>query len=119
MSFLTTGIIIDMPGIPNPLDTFAQSISSCVVNAQTDAVNLVMNSDICFDLTNQFSSIPSGIGITIDPPVTAAIVSSSTSQQVSDCFATDATTIVDAFTGETWINVNGNFVTTGSLGASF
>lgn len=109
-SFLTSGIIIDSPGIPNPLNSFAQSVSSCVINAQTDAVNLVVNSDICFDATNEFSNLSDFPGITVNPPITIAIASTSTSQQVSDCFATNATTIADTLTGETWVNVNGNFV---------
>jgi hypothetical protein len=29
---------------------------------------------------------------------------------VDDCFATDAATISDAFTGEVWVNQGGNFV---------
>jgi len=109
-SFQTTGLTIDLPGIPNPLDSFAQNVSSCIINAPTETVNSVVNSDICFDVTEQFSSIPSGSGFTVNPPITIATVSSSTNQQVSDCFATNATTITDLVTGEVWINVNGNFV---------
>ncbi|PTN12319.1 hypothetical protein [Nitrosomonas aestuarii] len=118
-TFQTTGIIIDLPGIPNPFDSLAQNTSSCIINAPVDATNLVVNSDICFDMTNQLSTIPSGFGITINPPVTVSTVSSSTSQQVPDCFATDAGSIFDAFTGETWVNLNGNFVSSTGLGTSF
>ncbi len=118
-SFETTGITIDLPGFPNPLDSFAQNISSCIINAPAEAVNSVVNSNICFDVTDQFSSIPSGFGVTVTPPVTIATISTSTSQQVSDCFATNATSISDVFTGETWVNVNGSFVPSTDLGSSF
>ncbi|MDR4516638.1 MAG: hypothetical protein MRK00_04535 [Nitrosomonas sp.] len=94
-SFQTTGITIGFPGIPNPLDSFAQNISTCIANTQADAINLIVNSDICFDVTNQFSSQPSGFGITVNPPITIATISTSSSQQVSDCFATNASSIVD------------------------
>ncbi|SES88628.1 hypothetical protein SAMN05216326_10619 [Nitrosomonas marina] len=118
-SFQTTGITIDLPGFPNPLDTFAQDTSSCIINAQEDADNLVVNSNICFDVTNQFSSLPSVPGISINPPITVSTVSSSTSQRVPDCFATAASFITDAYTGETWINVNGSFVPSTDLGSGF
>ena len=114
-SFATTGITIDLMGFPNPLDSFAQNSSSCIINAPAESANLIVNSDICFDMTNQFSGIPSVPGITINPPVTVSTVSSSTNQQVSDCFATNASTIFDAFTDETWVNVNGNFVPTSDV----
>lgn len=120
LSFLATGLTIDLPSVSNPLDVFNQDgVSSCVINAQTDAVNRVMNSDICFDVTNQFSSLSSIPGISVIPPIAVEIVSTSTSQQVPNCFATNATSIVDALTGEAWINLNGNFVSTNDLGTSF
>lgn len=110
----TTGVTIDLPGIPDPIDLIAQNFSSCIVNASVDAVNLIVNSDVCFDVTSQFSDTPSGFGITINPPVTFAVVSTNDSQVVSDCFATNAASVSDAFTGETWVkDASGNFVSTG------
>ncbi len=109
----TTGIEVDQPGIPNPLDSATQGLSnsSCTINADSESGNQIINSDICIDMTDQLSSIPAGFGITINPPVTFAIVSTATNQVVSDCFATDAATVSDAFTGELWAKgADGNFV---------
>ncbi|MCP5243532.1 MAG: hypothetical protein H6940_08905 [Burkholderiales bacterium] len=118
-SFQTTGITIDSPGFPNPLDSFMQNSSSCIIEAPAEMVNLVVNSNVCYDLTNQLSLLPSGFGITIDPPVTVTTVSSSISQQVSDCFASDAAVINNLVTGETWVNTNGSFVPVPNTSSSF
>lgn len=107
----TTGLIIDQPGIPNPLDSLSESFSSCTINAPAE--NQVVNMDVCFDVTNQFSDIPSGFGITVNPPVTFKMVGTTTTQVVTDCFSTNAAIVLDAFTGESWVNVNGNFVSLG------
>ena len=107
----TTGITIDQPGIPNPLSSLAQGFSSCTINAPLE--NQVISMDACFDITNQLSNIPSGFGVTVNPPVTFKMVGTTTTQVVADCFTTDAAIVSDAFTGESWAKVNGNFVSLG------
>lgn len=99
----TTGIEITQPGIENPIGSVAEGFSnaSCTINAFSE--NLTINSDICFDMTDQLSSFSSFPGVTINPPVTFAIASTTTGQVVADCFATGAASITNAFTGETWI----------------
>ena len=108
------GITISIPGIPNPFESLASSFASgkhCTVNAPAEATNLIINSDTCFDITNSFGSLPTGIpGVTITPPVTLALKDTVTSQTVADCFATDAESIFDAFTNEFWIKQDGSFV---------
>ena len=47
---------------------------------------------------------------TVNPPITLATKSTSSSKVVPDCFATNAGTIHDAFTNEVWIKQNGAFV---------
>ena len=108
------GITIDMPGIPNPFQSFANNFSNskhCTMNAPAETASLIINSDVCYDITtvfgDQYQDIP---GVTITPPITMALKDTVTSQQVPDCFATDAATIYDAFTNEVWINQNGSFV---------
>ncbi|MCH9638566.1 MAG: hypothetical protein K0U40_03630 [Betaproteobacteria bacterium] len=118
-SLVIKGIEISTPGIPNPFESAAENITDskfCEINAPAELANQIVNSDICFDMTDQFgplsdSSIP---GITITPPITTTFVGTATNQVVPDCFATDATVVNDAFTGETWTrDVNGNLVQTG------
>lgn len=108
------GITISIPGIPNPFESFASSFASgkhCTINAPAEATNLIINSDTCFDITNSFGSLPTGIpGVTITPPVTLALKDTVTNQTVADCFATDAESIFDAFTNEFWIKQDGRFV---------
>jgi hypothetical protein len=71
----------------------------------------IINTDICYDITNTFSSFSGIPGITITPPVTTSLVSTATSQIVSDCFATNADSIFDLFTEESWIRgEDDNFV---------
>lgn len=108
------GITIDIPGIPNPFQSFADDFSNskhCTINAPAESANLIINSDVCYDMTSifegQFQGIP---GITINPPITMATKDTVTSQTVADCFATDAESIYDAFTHEVWIKQNGTFV---------
>lgn len=116
-SFQTTGLTIDIQGIPNPLDTIQSSLSSttCTINVPAEDANFVVNSDICFDVTDQYSGLSDlpGVGITINPPVTLAYTGTTTGQVVANCFATDATVVSDAVTGETWVRgADGNFVQT-------
>ncbi|MCW5618368.1 MAG: hypothetical protein KIS65_04035 [Nitrosomonas sp.] len=110
-SFQTTGITLSLPpGVPDPLSVFAQTSSSCIINAQEELTDLIVNSNICFDMTDQYSSLSGLPGITISPPVTITTVTSSVNQRVPDCFTTNAAFITDIYTGESWVNTNGNFV---------
>ncbi len=107
------GLTIDIPGVPDPIESVRDSFSNahCTINAPTQAQNQIVNSDICIDITGQFSSFQGVPGVTINPPVTFAYVGTSTSQVVSDCFATDAATVSDAFSGEIWTRgADGGFV---------
>ncbi|MDV6344203.1 hypothetical protein [Nitrosomonas sp. Is37] len=108
------GITIDLPGIPNPFQSFANDSLNgkhCTINAPRESPNLTVHSDVCYDMTSafegQFQSVP---GITVNPPITMAAKNTITSQTVADCFATDANSIYDAFTNEVWIKKNGDFV---------
>ena len=87
------------------------NIKHCTINAPAESANLIINSDVCYDMTSafegQFGSIP---GMTITPPITMAIKNTVTSQTVADCFATDASSISDTFTNEVWVKQNGSFV---------
>lgn len=112
------GIEISTPGIPNPFESASESITNskfCEINAPAELTNQIVNSDICFDMTDQFGPLPSDIpGITITPPITTKFVATATNQVVSDCFTSDATVISDSVTGETWVrDAGGNFVQTG------
>ena len=111
------GIVIDIPGILNPFESAAASISNskfCVINAPQELTNQIVNTNICFDMTDQFGSLPATPGVTITPPITFTMVSTTTNQVAPDCFATDATVISDAFTDESWVRgADGNFVQTG------
>lgn len=116
-NFEAKGITISVPNIPNPLDSAADGLNnlSCTINAPEQFTNQVVNADICLDMTDQFSSlpaIPSG-GFVVEPPVTIKYKATSTAQVVSDCFATNAQSIHDAFTDQSWVRVNGQFVQTG------
>jgi len=108
------GITITIPGIPNPFESLVNNFASgkhCTVNAPAESANLIVNSDICFDITTALGSIPDSIPgiLTITPPVTFALKDTVTSQTVADCFTTDAETIYNAFTNEVWIKKDGSF----------
>lgn len=108
----TTGIEIDQPGIFDPIGSIADGFTnaSCTINASPEST--VINSDVCFDVTDQFSSLSSIPGVTVSPPVTFAIASTTTDQIVANCFDTNATSISDAFTGESWVidTISGGFI---------
>jgi hypothetical protein len=108
------GIKIDIPGIPNPFESFANNFSKskhCTINMPAEGANLIIHSDVCYDMTTQFGNqFESSPGITVTPPITLATKSTTTSQSVPDCFATDAESIYDAFTKESWIKKDGTFV---------
>ncbi|SFK38675.1 hypothetical protein SAMN05216302_100571 [Nitrosomonas aestuarii] len=111
-----SGITTTIPGLPNPFQGIIDSTASvkhCTINAAVDTANLIVNSDICLDLTEALAGALSQFpieGIQVTPPIEYASTGTYTSQTVPDCFATDATTVTDAFTGETWIKQNGNFI---------
>lgn len=113
------GISTSIPGLPNPFQAIVDataSVKHCTINAPAESANLVVNSDLCLDitasLTGTLSSLPIE-GIVITPPVKYYTRGTYTNQTVADCFATDATTITDAFTGEVWVNQDGSFVKVG------
>ncbi len=107
------GISIDMPGIPNPAGALQDSFAGtyCTMNAPEQTANLIVNMNVCYDITTQFESFQNIPGmITINPPVTFSFVGTATSQVVGDCFATDAAAIFDAFTEESWFRqADGSF----------
>ncbi len=94
--------------IPNLQDSLT-NIKNCIINAPKELTSSVVKTDLCLDITQQFSTNPS-IASFITSPVTIKYTSSTTSTVVSDCFATDATSISDTVTGEVWVNQNGSFV---------
>lgn len=108
------GFTVDIPGIPNPFQSLADDFSTskhCTINAPAEGANLIINSDVCYDMTAQFGDQFEGIpGIRVTPPITLATKGTTTSQIVPDCFTTDAETLYDAFTKEFWFKQNGTFV---------
>lgn len=113
-SSLWNGITFNLSLPINPLEAFTGSTKHCTINAPAEQINLVVNTDICLDMTTQLEGsltelIAQGI-VTVNPPITLATKSTYSSQSVPDCFATDAESIYDAFTRETWIKQNGTFV---------
>ncbi len=109
-----SGITIDIPGIPNPFQSIADDFSNskhCTINVPAEGANLIINSDVCYDMTAQFGDDFNNIpGITVTPPITLATKDTTTTQSVGDCFVTDAETVYDAFTREFWIKQDGSFV---------
>lgn len=111
------GISIDIPGIPNPFQSATEAFANskhCTIHVPANDANLIINTNVCFDITSALSGITSVPGVIITPPVTFALNSTTTSQVVSDCFATDASTIYNAVTNESWSNIDGRFVNLGS-----
>lgn len=108
------GLTISIPGFPDPLNSITNANTKhCTINAMVETTNLVVHSDLCFDITSTITGLLGSDpidGIVVTPPVKYFTAGTYTSQTVADCFTTDATTINDAFTGETWIKQNGNFV---------
>lgn len=108
------GITIDIPGIPNPFQSIGDNFSNskhCTINVPAEGANLIINSDVCFDMTAQFGDDFNNIpGITVTPPITMATKDTTTNQSVANCFDTEADTVYDAFTQEFWIRQDGNFV---------
>lgn len=105
-----SGIEISLPIFD--LDSFVNYNSTiCTINAPEQMSNVVVNYDMCLELDeDMFLTLGQEDIITVTPPITYSGKSTSTSRVVSDCFATDAESIVDVYTGEVWINQGGAFV---------
>ncbi|MBS0423425.1 MAG: hypothetical protein JSR71_03125 [Proteobacteria bacterium] len=99
----------DLLGLVNS----AADVKHCTKNAPAETANLIVNSDLCLDITAPVTENFAGLsipGITLSPPVKYFTKGTYTNAIVGDCFATDAASISDAFTGELWVNQGGNFV---------
>lgn len=99
----------------NPFESIlaaTANVKYCTINAPANMADLVLNTDLCFDITTLMSSFPPIDGITVTPPVNYHLKSTATNGIVDDCFATDASAIFDAFTGEVWIRntLTGEFI---------
>lgn len=121
ISVLSTGSITSSEwgglSLNTPIDTFDLldvSLKTCTMNAPAEQIELVVNMDLCFDMTAQVESLLSEQDMqgaaTIDPPVSLSYKSTYSHQVVTDCFATEAERIYDAFTDEVWIKQNEDFV---------
>lgn len=115
-SFAMGGFNILLPGFPNPFESAGRGIAnakSCIRNAPAQGFsNLTINLDVCYDLTEQLGSLIQTIPgvVEVNPPITMTYKGQVVNQVVTDCFATDATTVVDALTNEVWVKQNGSFV---------
>lgn len=104
----------------NPLQSFVANgfaNKHCTVHVPADTANLIINSNVCFDITEQSSGFVGIPGITITPPVTMNLNTTSTNVIVPDCFDTDADTIYNTVTDESWINEEGIFTPLGTSGS--
>lgn len=116
--FEAKGITISLPGVSNPLDSVADNLDDahCIIDTPEQVMSQVVHIDVCMDLTDLFPSLstpssPPPLGFIVEPPVTMKYKATSTTQVVSDCFATDAATISNAVTGENWVRgLGGDFV---------
>lgn len=101
------GLAINIPGLPDPIKTIvdaAANVKHCTMNAPVDTANMVVNSDLCLDITSAVTALVANFpGVAMTPPVNYFTKGTYTNQIVADCFATDATTVSDAVTGEVWI----------------
>lgn len=99
----------------NPFESIlaaTANVKYCTINAPTNVVDVVVNTDLCFDITELLSSLPTVEGVSITPPVNYRFTGTASNTTVSDCFATDASAIFDAVTSEVWIKneLTGEFV---------
>jgi hypothetical protein len=108
-TFQMSGININFPGIPNPLDAMGRqlaNVSTCVRNVPADYSTYEINADVCYDITDKVDTTSlqaAGPMISVTPPITEKFQGTIVNTPVADCFATDAATISDAFTHELWI----------------
>ncbi len=101
------GVAMEIPGVLDS-SVFADN-NQCTINVSTEAIDQIESKDICLDITEQVS--PFSALLELDPPVTIAFVGTTTNQIVPDCFATNAATVSDAFTGESWKRgADGSFI---------
>lgn len=98
---------ITVPGFPDmvlSLINAAANVKNCTKNAPQEITNLTVNASICLDITNVVAGMVSSLpGVQINAPVQYSTVSTYGNQIVTDCFATDASSVFDAYTGEAWI----------------
>ncbi|MBY0474112.1 MAG: hypothetical protein K2Q13_03510 [Nitrosomonas sp.] len=110
------GLSTSIPGLPNPFQAIvdaAADVKHCTINAPAETANLVVNSDLCLDITTVLTDTLAGLpvdGIVLTPPVKYITKGTYRTEGVTDCFATDAMSINDAYTGDVWIKQNGNFI---------
>lgn len=106
------GLKINIPGPPDPIKGIVDAsanVKHCTMNAASEAANLVVNSDLCFDITSAITGLLAGLPVDMTPPVKYFTAGTYKSETVADCFTTEATTVSDAFTGEIWVRKNGVF----------
>lgn len=111
-----TGIDTSISGLSNPFHELiaeTANVKHCTINAPAGASNIIVNSNLCFDITTlaatTFGDL-SAFGITVTPPVTYSSTGTYTSEEVTDCFATEAATVADAHTGEVWIKQGSDWI---------
>lgn len=107
-TYQMSGITFNMPGISNLFDSIGSAMATatvCYRNAPSDLANTTINTNVCYDITNEmgasltdpsFSSF-----ITVSNPVTITANMSITHQSVADCLTSGASAIYDAHTGQT------------------
>lgn len=104
-------------GFPDFLSSFTGSVSICTIHAQPDQEGLIINSDICLDLTDELQEELAGEpGVTITGPIEHATKSTMANTTVENCFETDAMTVHDTVTGQTWMRIGGEFHDLSSIG---
>ncbi len=108
-SFKLTGIAMNIPGVPNPFDAMASALgvsSSCIRNAPAGYSSLTVNSNVCYDITQQMGpalAASQSPYITVTTPITMSMQGTTTMQTVADCLTTGAMVITDALTGTTLV----------------
>jgi hypothetical protein len=112
-----SGITLNVPlsSLPfNPLEYLTSGFKICTINAPADESNLVVNMNVCMDITadtqESLQPLVEDGSVTITPPLTVATNSTMTNQVVASCFDTDAMFIEDAHTHQTWFRQNGEFI---------
>lgn len=103
-----TGVSIGSgPNMFQQLADMSANVKACTINAPAGSEKLIVNSDLCFDITSAVEGLP---GITITGPVQYLMKGTFATQIVADCFKTDASVITNAVTGEVWVRQNGQLV---------